>query len=65
MTTFGRIESDCGSKKAYPSLRDAEKKALGFFRIFGTLSRAYECPWCGKWHLTNSRRFQMVTKGKR
>lgn len=43
----------CGTKIAYQSEDEAMSSAARYSRRTVGLLRAYECPYCGKWHLTS------------
>lgn len=48
----------CLRKKAYRSKRIAEKVAADIKQERGVTLYVYECPLCGKWHLTKKERGQ-------
>lgn len=55
--TYGRAgHSQCGRKRAYQSKEEALSVAARNARYKcneGAMLRAYECPYCGRWHLTS------------
>lgn len=55
--TYGRAaHSQCGRKMAYESKDEAISVAAHYARRkynIGVTLRAYECPYCGQWHLTS------------
>lgn len=45
----------CGNKKAFFNTHTAARAATMILQKGGPLMRWYECPFCGKWHLTSQR----------
>lgn len=48
--------SNCQRKRAYPSEKEALWAALDRMEVAGIDSqdlRAYQCFWCGRWHLSS------------
>ena len=53
--TYGRAaHNQCGRKRAYSTREEALGVAAHNIRHNrGCMLRAYECPYCGQWHLTS------------
>lgn len=44
----------CGTKRSFASEGEALDRLKRYARQGGmSAQRAYECPWCGRWHLTS------------
>ena len=46
----------CGTKKRYDSEGVAVSHAIAATKAWQTTLRAYQCRWCGMWHIGNRRR---------
>lgn len=46
---------DCRTKVAHDNRIAAEQAALEHERLHGQAKAAYECRWCGRWHVGRPR----------
>lgn len=49
------LEDPCHGKDRYGTQEHAERRAANASERFGIALRAYECEFCGCWHLTKQR----------
>jgi len=56
------VWNSCGRKAAYPTQADANIKARAIFASRGVILRAYQCDYCGKFHLTKRNDWDRKTR---
>lgn len=58
--SFARKYRMCWRKLSYPTEMGALKASMMVRERYGSVQYPYECPLCGKWHLTSHKPQDMV-----